>query len=46
MYELDLRVIDGDVDLPEYGLTSTDTTPHGMYTKCISRERIAIQQGS
>ncbi|KAK3754599.1 hypothetical protein QZH41_007461 [Actinostola sp. cb2023] len=31
MYELDLRVIDGDVDLPEYGLTSTDTTPHGYY---------------
>ncbi|XP_048580829.1 rho GTPase-activating protein 5-like isoform X3 [Nematostella vectensis] len=31
MYELDLRVVDGDVDLPQYALTTTDVAPNGYF---------------
>ncbi|XP_031562663.1 rho GTPase-activating protein 5-like isoform X2 [Actinia tenebrosa] len=31
LYELDLRVVDGDVDIPEYAITNADNTPHGYF---------------
>ena len=31
MFEMDLRAMDGDVDLPEYALTSTDSCPQGEH---------------
>jgi hypothetical protein len=36
MYELDLRVVVGDEDLPDYALSSTDGAPHGNILYNIS----------